>query len=82
VINENKQELPPDAVMVKQIGPLAFYLSKEQDAFFITTEDYHSGPVKFSKTEMLELLSIFQQQTGEKEKELLAELEQEDDEDF
>jgi hypothetical protein len=48
VINGHAQELPVDAVLVKQIGSLGFFFSKEQSTFFITTEDCLAGPVKFS----------------------------------
>ena len=82
MINGHEQELPADAVLVKQIGSLGFYFSKEQHTFFITTEDYHAGPAKFSKQEIIDLLSIFDQQAGEKEKEIISDLEQDDDEDF
>ena len=80
--NGHEQELPVDAVFVKQIGSLGFYFSKTQHTFFIETSDYHAGPVKFSKTEIIELLNIFDRQTEEKEKDLLAELDADDDEDF
>ena len=80
--NRHEEELPADVVLVKQIGSLGFFFSKTQHAFFIKTEDYHTGPVKFTKAEIIELLNIYDLQTGEKEKDLLAELDADDDEDF
>jgi hypothetical protein len=81
VINEHDQELPADAVLVKQIGSLGFYFSKAQHTFFIATEDCHAGPVAFARSEIVDLLRICDNRTEEKETELLTELEQ-DDEDF
>ena len=80
--NGDDQELPADAVLVKQIGALGFYFSKTEHAFFIKTEDYHAGAVKFTKTEIIDLLNIFDLQTGEKEKDLFADLDADDDDDF
>lgn len=45
----------------------------------IETADYHAGPVAFARTEILDLLNIFDQQCEEKEKELISDLEQDDD---
>lgn len=45
----------------------------------IETADYHAGPVAFARTGILDLLNIFDQQCEEKEKELISDLEQDDD---
>jgi hypothetical protein len=74
-----KQELPPDAMLVKQIGSFVFYFSKMEHTFYIETADYHAGPVALARAEILGLLNIFDKQSAEKEKELISDLEQDDD---
>lgn len=74
-----KQTLPADAVLVKQIGSFEFFFSKMEHNFYIETADYHAGPVAFGKAEILDLLNIFDQRSDEKEKELISDLEQDDD---
>lgn len=74
-----KPELPADAVLIKQIGSLFFYFSKSQHDVFIEISDYHAGPVKFARSEISDLLNIIDQKTEEKENDLIAELEADDD---
>ena len=74
-----KLKLPDDTVLVKQMGAMEFYFSKAEHAFFVAVSDYHSGPVKLLRAELLELLNIFDKQTEEKETELLSELESDED---
>ena len=74
-----KQELPADAALVKQIGSFGFYFSKMEHKVYIEIADYHAGHIAFARAEILDLLIIFDQQSEEKEKELISELEQDDD---
>ena len=75
----DKLKFPNDTVLVKQMGAMEFYFSKAHHAFFVAVSDYHAAPVKLLRTELLELLNIFDKQTEEKETELLSELESDED---
>lgn len=77
-----KQEIPADAVLVKEIGSICFYFSKVKHEFYMETAEYHAGPVVLSRTDIVELLNIYDKQSKEKEEELITDIEQEDDDGF
>ena len=74
-----KPEMPGDAVLVKQTGPLEFYFSKSEQILLVGISGCQGGPGRLARPEIIGLLNVFDQQTREKEAELLAELECDED---
>lgn len=72
-------EMPEDAVAVKQAGPLEFYFSRSEHLLLVRIPGCQAAPVRLARTEIADLLNIFDQQTREKETRLLADLESDED---
>lgn len=68
-----------DDVLIKQVGGLCFYLSKQEHKFYVETAYYGNGREALSRADIIELLNIIDGQAGEKEQELVEDLEQDDD---
>ena len=71
--------MPEDAILVKQAGLLEFYFSKSEHVFLVSTPGCQSGPARLARADLMGLLDIFDQQTQEKEAQLLEELECDED---
>ena len=69
----------PDDVLVKQVGNLCFYFSKQEHKLYVETTDYGTGREALSRADIIDLLRIIDGQAGEKEQELMTEMEQDDD---
>lgn len=65
-----------DDVLVKQIGGLRFYFSKQEHKFYV---DYGTGREALSRADIIELLKIIDGHAGEKEQDLMADLERDED---
>ena len=73
-----KPEMPEDAVLVRQMGPLEFYFSKSEHILLAGISG-QGGLVRLARPEIIGLLDVFDRQTQEKEETLLAELGCDDD---
>ncbi len=71
--------MPDDAILVKQAGLLEFYFSKSGHVFLVSMPGCQSGPARLARADLMGLLDIFDQQTQEKEAQLLEELECDED---
>jgi hypothetical protein len=70
-----KYELPSDAYLIKQIGPWVFSFSKSNCSLYISTSEYHAGPLKLTRENLTELTDIIEKHRDEVEKEIVSELE-------
>jgi hypothetical protein len=70
-----KKELPSDAYHIKQIGPWVFFFSKSTCSLYISTSEYHSGPLKLTRENLTELTDIIDNHRDEMEKDIVSELE-------
>lgn len=71
--------MPDDAVRVKQTGGLEFYFSQSEHVLLVRISGCQTVPIRLSRPEIIGLLHIFDQQTQEKETQLLTELECDED---
>jgi hypothetical protein len=80
-----KPEIPDDAVLVTRTGPLEFYFSKSEDMFLVGMPGSRAVPVRIARPEIINLLNILGplvedvQHAREKEEQLVAELECDED---
>ena len=70
-----KKELPPDASVIKHIGPWMFLFSKSNSSLYVLTSEYHAGPLKLSWEDLSELIGIIEKNRDEMEKEIVRDLE-------
>lgn len=70
-----RNELPPDASVIKQIGPWEFFFSKSNSSLYVLTTDYHAGPLKLSREDLSEFIGIMEKHRDEVEKDIVSELE-------
>ena len=67
--------MPSDAYLIKQIGPWVFSFSKSNRSLYISTSEYHSGPLKLTRENLTELTDIIEKHRDEVEKDIVSELE-------
>jgi hypothetical protein len=70
-----KKELPSDAYRIKEIGNWGFYFSKSTCSLYVSTSEYHAGPLKLSRENLTELTDIIEKHRDEMEKDIVSELE-------
>jgi hypothetical protein len=70
-----KKEMPSDAYRIKEIGNWVFYFSKSTGSLYVSTSEYHSGPLKLTREIVTELGDIIDKHRDEMEKEIVSELE-------
>ena len=67
--------LPNDANTLKMVGDWGIYLSKTVDGIFVKTDDYHAGPLKLSREDLMGLVSAIDKSREEIRQEIISELE-------
>lgn len=70
--------LPPDAILVKQIGGMAIHFSKSEHCLILEITDYHSGLVRLSESDLHKFMDIMNKSTEEIKQEILTEIEDDD----
>jgi hypothetical protein len=70
-----KNKLPSDAYLIKEIGPWAFSFSKSNCSIYVSTSEYHAGPLKLTRENLTELTDIMEKHRDEVEKNIVSELE-------
>jgi hypothetical protein len=69
------KELPSDACIVKNIGPWEFFFSKSNCSLYISTSEYHAGPLELTRENLTELTDIVEKHRDEMEKDIVRDLE-------
>jgi hypothetical protein len=77
-VNIGEKNLPPDAIPVKHIGSMGIYFSKSEHSLLLQVADYHSGLVRLSEKNLMEFINIMNKSTEDIEREILAEIEDDD----
>ncbi len=67
-------DLPEDARLIKTSGPWSFYFSNSNKALYVETGDYHAGPLKLTKDELLQYAIAIETWSEERERMVLNEL--------
>jgi len=70
-----KNKLPSDAYRIKEIGPWVFSFSKSNCSLYVSTSEYHAGPLKLTRANSTELIDIIEKHRDEVEKDIVSELE-------
>ena len=70
-----KKELPPDACVIKHIGPWMFFFAKSNSSLYVLTSEYHAGPLKLTREDLSEFIGIIEKHRDEVEKNIVSELE-------
>ena len=71
----NESELPEDSNTLQKVGDWSIYISKIDDCIFVKTDDYHAGPLKLSKEDLLKFVAAIDNSRKEIRQEIIAELE-------
>lgn len=74
-----KLGMPDDAVLVKQSWACDFFFSKSAHLLYVRASGCQAGPVRIERRELIDLLNIYDQQLKDKEAQLLADLECDED---
>jgi hypothetical protein len=51
------ERIPEGAITFKNMGDWVLYYSKEEQAFYIKSTDYHPRPLRLTKVDLLEMLT-------------------------
>jgi hypothetical protein len=70
-----RNKLPSDAYHIKEIGPWVVSFSKSNCSLYVSTSEYHAGPLKLTKENLIELIDIIEKHMDEMEKDIVRDLE-------
>ena len=70
-----RKELPPDASVIKKIDSWAITFSKSTSSLYVSTLEYHAGPLKLSMEQLTEFIGILEKHRDVMEKDIVKDLE-------
>ena len=73
-IKHEASSLPDDVVTIRQYGSWTVYFSQSSNSLFLATTDYHAGPLRLTKQDLLEFLTGLEKWSEEREKAVVSEL--------